>query len=49
MLYHVNNKAQAVGIVDYSVDNFLSVLETLRTMNMSILMQTRWMIPAHAI
>ena len=28
MLYQVNNKAQAVGIVDYSVDNFLSIFET---------------------
>ena len=28
MLYQVNNKAQAVGIADYSVDNFLSVFET---------------------
>ena len=24
----VNNKAQAVGIADYSVDNFLSVFES---------------------
>ena len=28
MLYQINNKAQAVGIVGYSVDNFLSVFET---------------------
>ena len=28
MLYQINNKAQAVGIADYSVDNFLSVFET---------------------
>ena len=28
MLYQVNNKAQTVGIADYSVDNFLSVFET---------------------
>ena len=28
MLYQVNNKAQAVGIADYSVDNFLNVFET---------------------
>ena len=49
MLYQVNNKAQAVGIADYSVDNFLSVFETLRTMKMSNLMQTRWVTPAHAV
>ena len=47
MLYQVNNKAQAVGIADYSVDNFLSVFETL--MKMSNLMQTRWVTPAHAV
>ena len=28
MFYQVNDKAQAVWIVDYSVDNFLSVFET---------------------
>ena len=28
MLYWVNNKAQAIRIVNYSVDNFLSVFET---------------------
>ena len=28
MLYQINNKAQAVGIADYSVDIFLSVFET---------------------
>ena len=28
MLYQINNKAQAVEIADYSVDNFLSVFET---------------------
>ena len=28
MLHQVNNKAQAVSIADYSVDNFLSVFET---------------------
>ena len=28
MPYQVNNKAQAIGITDYSVDNFLSVFET---------------------
>ena len=28
MFYQVNNRAQAVGIADYSVDNFLSVFET---------------------
>ena len=27
MLYQVDNKAQAVGIADYSVDNFLSILK----------------------
>ena len=29
MLYQVNYKAQAVGIADHSVDNFLSVFGTL--------------------
>ena len=38
MLYQLNNKAQAVGIADYSVDNFLSVSETLHTIKMSNLM-----------
>ena len=28
MLYQINNKAQAVGIADFSVHKFLSVLET---------------------
>ena len=32
MLYQVNNKAQAIGFADYSVDNFLSVFETPRSM-----------------
>ena len=49
MLYQVNNKAQAVAIADYSVDNFLSVFETLRTMKMSNLMQTQWVTLAHAV
>ena len=51
MLYQVNNKAQAVGIADYSVDNFLklSVSETLCTMKMSNLMGTQWVTLAHAI
>ena len=49
MLYQVNNKAQVIGIVDYSVDNFLSVFETLFTMKMSNLMQTRWVTPAHVL
>ena len=44
-----NNKAQAVGIADYSVNNFLSVFETLRTMKMSNLMRIRWVTPAHAV
>ena len=39
MSLQVNNKAQAFGIADYSVDNFLSVFETLRTMKMSNLMR----------
>ena len=29
MFYQVNNKVQAVEIADYSVNNFLSVFETL--------------------
>ena len=49
MLYQVNNKTQAVGISDYSVDNFVSIFETLRTMKMSNLMQIRWMTAAHAV
>ena len=49
MLCQVNNKAQAVQIAEYSVDNFLSVLETLRAMKMSNLMGTRWVMPAHAV
>ena len=49
MLYQVNNKIQAVGIADYSVDNFLSVFETLSTMKILNLMQTRWVTPAHAV
>ena len=28
MLYQVNNRAQDVGIADYSVDNFLNGFET---------------------
>ena len=49
MLYQVNNKAQAVEIVNYSVDNFQSVFETLCTMKTSNLMRTRWAMPAHAV
>ena len=49
MLYQVNNMAQAVGMVDYSVDNFLSVFETLCTMKMSNLIRTRWVMLAHAV
>ena len=49
MLYQVNNKAQAVPIADYSVDNFVSVFETLRTMKMSNLMRTRLVMPVHAV
>ena len=49
MPYQVNKKAQAVGIADYSVDNFLSIFETLHMVKMSNLMQTRWVIPAHAV
>ena len=49
MLYQVNNKAQTVGIADYSVDSFLSVFETLHTMKILNLMRTRWMTPAHAV
>ena len=45
MLYQVNNKAK----VDYSVNNFLSIFETLCTMKMSNLMQTQWVMPAHAV
>ena len=49
MLYQINNKAQAIGIADYSVDSFLSVFETLHMMKMSNLMETLWVTPAHAI
>ena len=49
MLYQVNNMAQAVGIADYSVDNFLCVFENLCTMKMLNLMRTRWMTLAHAV
>ena len=35
MLYQDNNNPQVVGIADYYVDSFVSVLETLRTMKMS--------------
>ena len=48
MLYQVNNKAQAIEIADYSVDNFLSVFEALRT-KMSNLRRTRWVTLAHAV
>ena len=49
MLYQDNNNPQVVGIADYSVDSFVSVLETLRTMKMSNLMRARWVTPAHAV
>ena len=38
MFNQINNKAQAVRIPDYSVDDFLSVFETLHMMKMSNLM-----------
>ena len=40
MLYQVNNKAQAVGIADYSVGNFLSVFETLYDENVKFNVNT---------
>ena len=40
MLYQVNNKAQTVGIADYSVDNFLSVFETLYNENVKFNVNT---------
>ena len=49
MLYQINNKAQTIGIADYSVDNFLSVFETLSTMKTLNLMRTQWVTPAHAV
>ena len=46
MLYQVNNKEQAIGIADYSVNNFLNVFETSYDENVK---QTQWMTLAHAI
>ena len=40
MIYQINNKAQALGIADYSVDNFPSVFETLYDENVEFNVNT---------
>ena len=48
MLYQANNQAQAVGIADYSVDNFLSVFETSYNENVHFNANTM-VTPVHAV
>ena len=49
MLYQINNKAQSVAKADYSVDNFLSVFETLHMVKMSNLMRTQCVTMVHGV
>ena len=46
-MFYQANKAQAVGIADYSVDNFLSVFETSYDENVKFIAYTGT--PAHTV